>query len=161
MEIIRMNDKDYPYKELTQEIIGAAYEVHNELGSGFVEKVYENALAFELRNKGFSIDQQKPVTVSYKGVTAGDFIADLVINNTILLEIKAVRSITKEFEAKLLHYLKSTGLPVGLIINFSESVQVKRKVFSSDFNKQKATRQNQQPSAPPSAPSSANSEQSI
>lgn len=129
-----MEAKEYPHKELTQKIIGAAYEVHNELGSGFVEKVYENALAFDLRSMGMNTEQQKPVTVNYKGTVAGEFIADLVVNNAVLLEIKAVKTITKEFESKLLHYLKATGINVGLIINFSNSVQVKRKVFCPDFH---------------------------
>ncbi len=125
------NDSEkYPLKDLTEKIIGCAYTVHNELGAGFVEKVYENALAIELRDHAINVAQQKPIRVSYRGKAVGDFVADLVADDNVLVEVKAVKALTKEFDAKLLHYLKATGLEVGLLINFGESVQVRRKVYT-------------------------------
>jgi GxxExxY protein len=125
----QMNEQEkYPLKELTEKIIGAAYEVHNTLGSGFVEKVYENALTEELREYGFLVEQQKPVSVIYKGKSAGEFIADMVVEKKVLVEVKSVKMLTKDFDSKLIHYLKATGIEVGLLINFGESVQVRRKI---------------------------------
>lgn len=129
---------EYPHKELTEKIIGAAYRVHNELGGGFIEKVYENALAEELRAIGFSVEQQKPIEVYYKGKSVGEFAADMIVENLVLLEIKAVKTLTEEYEAKLLHYLKATGIEVGLLLNFSDSVQVRRKVLTKQSVSQSA-----------------------
>ncbi len=120
----------YPHSDLTEKIIGAAFTVHNELGSGFVEKVYENALVIELRSNLIEVEQQVPVEVSYKGQPAGEFVADLVVDRKVLVEIKAVKALTHEFESKLIHYLKATGIEVGLLLNFGESVEVRRKIYS-------------------------------
>jgi GxxExxY protein len=120
----------YPLKDLTEKIIGAAYEVHNTLGSGFVEKVYENALTEELREHGSIVEQQKPVSVLYKGKSAGEFIADMIVEKKVLVEVKSVKILTKDFDSKLIHYLKATGIEVGLLINFGESVQVHRKIYT-------------------------------
>lgn len=127
----QMNEQEkYPLKELTEKIIGAAYEVHNTLGSGFVEKVYENALSEELREHGLSVEQQKPVSVIYKGKSVGEFIADMIVEQKVLVEVKSVKMLTKDFDSKLIHYLKATGIEVGLLINFGESVQVHRKIYT-------------------------------
>ncbi len=127
----QMSEREkYPLKELTEKIIGAAYEVHNTLGGGFVEKVYENALIEELREHGFIIEQQKPVSVLYKGKSAGEFIADMIVEKKVLVEVKSVKMLTKDFDSKLIHYLKATGIEVGLLINFGESVQVHRKIYT-------------------------------
>jgi GxxExxY protein len=126
-----MNTKEvYPHIELTEKIIGAAFEVHNKLGGGFVEKVYENALAAELRKQGHFVEQQKPVSVQYKDESVGEFVADMIVDETVLLEIKAVKFLTGEYESKLIHCLKAAGIEVGLLLNFGESVQVKRKIFT-------------------------------
>lgn len=122
--------KAYPHAELTEKIIGAAYTVHNELGSGFIEKVYENALTQELRYNGYAVQQQPLVSVYYRGLSVGEFQPDLIVEKKILVDVKAVRTLTKEFESKLIHYLKATGLEVGLLINFGESVQVRRKIYT-------------------------------
>jgi GxxExxY protein len=111
----------------TQRIIGCAFAVHNTLGTGFLEKVYENALAIQLREGGLRVEQQHPIAVFYHGQPVGEFFADLLINDTILVEIKAVRSLAKEHEVQLVNYLAATGLDVGLLIGFGDSVQVKRK----------------------------------
>jgi GxxExxY protein len=102
------------------------------LGAGFVEKVYENALAIELRKRGLVVEQQKPVRVEYQGESVGEFVADLVVNGTVLVEIKSVKTLTLEYESKLIHYLKATGIEVGLLLNFGESVEVRRKIYTNE-----------------------------
>ena len=123
-------DTDYPFKDITEKIIGAAFRVHNRLGSGFLEKVYENALAKELIDLGLKAEQQKPLEVNYGGKPIGNFSVDLLVEDNIVVELKAVHSLDKSFEKKLLHYLKVSGFPVGLLINFGKKVEVKRKVFT-------------------------------
>jgi GxxExxY protein len=128
------SENNYPKEDITEKIIGAAFAVHNKLGSGFVEKVYENALAGELKRTGIKVEQQKQMKVIYGGEPVGDFIVDLLVEKSIIVELKAVRMLDKSFEAKLLHYLKVSNLPVGLLLNFgSSSVQIKRKVFSTSY----------------------------
>lgn len=115
------------YREVTERIIGAAYAVHGKLGWGFLEKVYENALAVELRKLGFNINQQTPIPVYYDGIQVGEYFADLVINNVPVCEIKAVESLAREHELQLVNYLKATGTETGLLINFGRSVTARRK----------------------------------
>ncbi len=97
---------DYLHSEITEKIIGAFYDVYNALGYGFLEKVYENALAIELRARGFAVVQQKPIRIHYRQQLIGEYLADVVINNLILLELKAARAIAPTHEAQLLNYLK-------------------------------------------------------
>jgi GxxExxY protein len=123
--------EEYPLSNLTEKIIGAAFQVHNRLGQGFQEKVYENALVEELRTNGLRVEQQKPLTVMYGGKPVGDFIADLLIEGSVLVELKANKTIDRSHENQLLNYLKSSGIEVGLLINFGESVQIRRKIFTS------------------------------
>jgi GxxExxY protein len=123
-------EEEYPRQQITEKIIKAAFTVHNRLGAGFVEKVYESALVRELRGMGLDVEQQKRMKVMYGGESVGEFIADLLVDEYIIVELKAVRQLEKPFEDKLLHYLKATGLPVGLLLNFgASSVQIKRKVY--------------------------------
>ncbi|MEX2116177.1 MAG: GxxExxY protein [Bacteroidota bacterium] len=122
-------EKEYPHGELTEVIIGAAFRVHNRLGHSFPEKIYENALVKELKSLGINFEQQKHLTVNYGGEPIGGFVVDLLVENMVVVEIKAVKNIESSFEEKLLHYLKTSGLQVGLLINFGSSVQIKRKVF--------------------------------
>ena len=123
---------EYPKQHVTEKIIKAAFVVHNRLGSGFVEKVYENALAKELRSMGLAVEQQKRLTVIYGGDSVGDFVIDLLVDGSIVVEMKAVRVLEKSYEEKLLHYLKASNLHVGLLLNFGNaSVQIKRKVNSN------------------------------
>lgn len=115
------------YPELTRQVIGASYEVHNVLGRGFLEKVYENALLYELRHLGLDVDSQAPIPVDYKGRSVGLYFADLFIENKVIVEIKTGDTLNPVHEAQLLHYLKATGVEVGLLLNFaSERVQVRR-----------------------------------
>ena len=113
--------------DLTRTIIGCAYKVHNGLGTGFLEKVYENALRIELDKIGFSVKQQEPISVLYEGQVVGDFYPDLWINDRVIIEVKAIQTLAKEHEVQLVNYLTATGVNNGLLINFGPSVQVKRK----------------------------------
>ena len=117
------------FKEITEKIIGCAYKVHNTLGFGFLESVYENSLVIELKKAGFKTEQQKPINVYYEGELVGKFKSDIIVNDLIILELKSVKNIIKEFEVQLVNYLTATIKPVGLILNFGqEKVDVKRKV---------------------------------
>jgi GxxExxY protein len=113
--------------DLTQRIIGCAYAVHRALGSGFLEKVYENALRIELEEADLSVVQQQPIPVAYRGQPVGDFYADLVVEGGVIIEIKGVQSLAKEHEVQLVNYLTATGIEDGLLINFGNSVEVRRK----------------------------------
>src|SRR3990172_1804453 len=117
------------YKDLTEKIIGCAYEVYNKMGFGYLESVYEKCLLIELKRAGLTAEAQKPIKVKYDGEIVGDFIADIVVNDTVIIELKSVRRIVKAHEAQLVNYLAATGKPVGLLLNFAEQmVEVKRKV---------------------------------
>lgn len=113
--------------ELTEVIIGCAYKVHNTLGSGFLEKIYRKSLAIEIVKKGLRAEQEFPINVFYEGQEVGEYFADLLIENRIVIELKAVQYLGKEHEVQLVNYLTATGLEIGLLINFGSSVQVKRK----------------------------------
>ena len=123
-----INDDAY-LNSLTEQIIGAAYAVGNTLGYGFLEKVYEKALRHELNKGGLGVSCQQPIKVYYDGVTVGDFFADIVVENEIIVELKAVKKIDGIHLAQCLNYLKATGKRLGLLINFGPScVEVKRVV---------------------------------
>lgn len=114
---------------ITERIIGAAYEVGNELGTGFVEKVYENALVHLLRKSGLDVQQQYPVQVKFDGVVVGEFVADVLVEKWVLTELKAVRAFDDVHMAQCMNYLKATGLRVCLLINFGgKRVEVRRIV---------------------------------
>lgn len=113
--------------KLTEKIIGCAFTVHKKLGSGFLEKVYENALAIELKKNGLKAEQQYPIPVKYDEYLVGDYYADILVENEIVVEIKAVENLNKKHEAQVVNYLNGTGLDIGLLINFGESVEIKRK----------------------------------
>jgi len=114
---------------VTETIIGCAYRVYNKMGFGFLESVYEKCLLIELRKAGLDTESQKPITVYYDDETVGEFVADIIVNDTIILEMKSVRRVIKAHEVQLVNYLVATGKPVGLILNFGErKVEVKRKI---------------------------------
>jgi GxxExxY protein len=117
-------------EEVTERIIGCAIKVSNTLGVGFLEKVYENALVVELARAGLGVEQQKPIQVSYEGVIVGEFGADIIVNGSVILELKAAKIIDPVHQAQLLNYLKATGLKVGLILNFgTPRLGIKRMVL--------------------------------
>ena len=123
--------KEFPEKEKTGEIIKAAFEVSNTLGCGFLEKVYENALALELKRRGLKVSQQVPIRVLYLGQTVGDYIMDMVVENAVLVEIKATEKDHPIYTAQTLNYLRATNLPVGLLINFGQpKLRYRRLVLS-------------------------------
>jgi GxxExxY protein len=106
------------YGEVTQKVIGAAMEVHKILGAGFLESVYEESLAHELTLRGVVFERQKILAVHYKSILAGKFVADMEIDNKVLVELKAIKMLTKVDEAQLINYLRATGIRVGLLLNF-------------------------------------------
>ena len=108
-------------------IIASAYKVFNTLGGGYLEKVYENALRIELIKQGFEVEQQFPIPVYYDDEMVGDFYADLLVNKSLIIELKAVENLHSRHEAQLVNYLTATGIDVGLLINFGSSVEIKRK----------------------------------
>jgi GxxExxY protein len=117
------------HKELTAKIIDCAYKVHRELGFGFLESVYQNALVIELTKADLKAEQEKKVQVSYDGQVIGDFMADVVVEKKVILELKSIKQIHAAHEAQLINYLKATDIEVGLLINFGETVEIKRKVL--------------------------------
>jgi GxxExxY protein len=120
-----MNINDITYK-----INGAIFEVNKVLGPGFLEKVYENALMVELRNKGLMVESQVPINVEYKNECVGEYVADILVEKKVVIEIKAVEVLSNSHQAQLLNYLKATGLNVGILVNFNKSkADIKRMVF--------------------------------
>ncbi|MFH1772298.1 MAG: GxxExxY protein [Candidatus Omnitrophota bacterium] len=116
------------HKDLTEKIIGCAYKVYNSIGYGFLESVYEKSLLIELEKKGLKAESQQPIKVYYEGKIVGDFKADIIVEDLVIIEIKSVRKLIKEFEVQLVNYLTATHKPVGLLINFAESkVEIKRR----------------------------------
>ena len=113
--------------EITDRIIGCCFKVHRILGSGFLEKVYENALMIELEKCGLRARQQVPMAVNYEGRTVGEYFADIVVEDRVVCELKAAEALSKEHELQLVHYLTATGIEIGLLINFGRSVIVRRK----------------------------------
>ena len=116
------------HEELTRAVIGCAYRVFNALGFGFLESVYENAMLIELRTVGLRVANQHPIKVFYSGQVVGDFVIDLFVEETVVVELKSVRGIAQSHEVQLVNYLKATRIDVGLLINFGEhGVEVRRK----------------------------------
>lgn len=131
MTQIKRMTTDILFKEETEGIICAFYDVYNSLGYGFLERVYQNALYFELCRRGYTCAVQQRINVYYRGNLVGEYFADMVVNGHIILELKAVGSLANEHELQLLNYLKATEIEVGLLLNFGEHPQVKRKIFTN------------------------------
>jgi len=127
--------EEYLHKELTSKIIQAFYKVYNTLGYGFLEKVYENAMRVELIKMGISVEQQKNIKVYYASEMVGDYFADLLIEELVIVELKAAENICEEHEAQLLNYLKATDIEVGLLLNFGKIPEVRRKIFMNKNKK--------------------------
>jgi GxxExxY protein len=125
----QMNADERRLNEITEQVIGCAYTVANSLGAGFLEKVYENALRLELIASGVSVLPQHPMPVLYRGEVVGDYYADLIVENAVLIELKAVKAFDDVHKAQRINYLKATGLRVCLLINFGKSkIEIKRIV---------------------------------
>ncbi len=119
------------HRDLTDVILKTFYEVYNELGYGFLERVYQNALYIELKNKGLEVVPQKKIKVYYRGNVVGDYYDDLIVEDRIILELKAVEFIVEQFENQLLNYLRGTDCEVGLLLNFGEKPEFRRKIFEN------------------------------
>ncbi|MCT4597324.1 MAG: GxxExxY protein [Vallitalea sp.] len=118
------------YRDLTATIIKCFYSVYNELGSGFLEKVYENAFCYELQQNGLFVETQKKIHVFYKSQCVGEYFADRVVEDCIIIELKVVRKLLDQHSAQLLNYLKATSFEVGLLFNFGEDAEFKRMVLN-------------------------------
>ncbi len=125
------DSQDIKYKELTEKIIKIFYKVYNKLGYGFLEKVYENAMMIEFRREVVSAISQSLIKVFYENEIVGEYFADILVDDKVIVEIKAARTLALEHEAQLLNYLKATNIEVGLLLNFGPKPQIKRKVFDN------------------------------
>ncbi len=132
---ISADERRYKYSELTEQVIGIFYDVYNELGFGFLEKAYEEAMVVVFKERGIRFQQQVPIPVWFHGQTIGSYEADLVVNGVVLVELKACKALDPSHEAQLLHYLRSTEIEVGLLLNFGPKPQVRRLAFENERKK--------------------------
>jgi GxxExxY protein len=126
-----MHTDKFKYKELTHLVIKSFYDVYNELGGGFLESVYENAMTLVLQQQGLQVETQKDIAVYFRGATIGNFRADMIVEGKVLLELKAVRCLESVHEAQLLNYLKATAIEVGLLMNCGNKPTFKRLVYNN------------------------------
>ncbi len=130
-----MNADMLKHKEITDIILKSYYEVYNELGGGFLESVYENALYIVLTGYGLSVEKQKDISVFFRGDRIDDFKTDLIVNGKVIVELKAIRNIDPAHEAQLIHYLRATNIEVGLLLNFGRKPEFKRFIYEDKRNK--------------------------
>ena len=123
--------QDFKYKALTEKIIEIFFDVYNKLGYGFLEKVYENAMMVEFGKEGIHATSQSPIKVMYEKQVIGEYFADILVEDKVIVEIKASKKLALEHEAQLLNYLKATDIEVGLLLNFGPAPEIKRKVFDN------------------------------
>ncbi|KQC11730.1 MAG: GxxExxY protein [Desulfuromonas sp. SDB] len=121
--------KKFLYQDLTKNIINCIYEVYNILGIGFLETVYHKALLEELKIKKLKVNNEKIIEIHYKGNLVGEYKADIIVDDKVIIEIKAVSQLQKHHEAQLLNYLNATGIKVGLLVNFGEKFEIKRRIY--------------------------------
>jgi GxxExxY protein len=126
-----MHNSKYIHSEITEQIIKCFYNVYNELGYGFLEKVYQNALFLELRNSGLFCEAQKHIKVYYKETQVGEYFADIIVNNSVIIELKAAEALVEEHEFQLINYLKATEIEVGVLLNFGKRPEIRRKIFTN------------------------------
>ena len=119
------------HKELTDKILKAFFDVYNEMGYGFLERVYQNSLFIELKARGFKVEAQKQIKVFYKGYEVGEYYADIVVDDLVILELKAAECMVEEFESQLINYLRGTNMEVGLLLNFGKKPEFIRKVYEN------------------------------
>ena len=127
--------KNFPHQELTKKIIGIYYDVYNELGYGFLERVYQNAMHIELTKRGYQVEINKKLIIYYKKEVVGEYIPDIIVNGLIILELKAVEHLIEVHENQILNYLKATDCEISLVLNFRKDPQFIRKIFTNDFKK--------------------------
>lgn len=131
-----MISENYKHSAITEKIIGAFFKVYNTLGYGFLEKVYENSMIEELSKNGLSAVAQQPIKVYYEGKEVGSYFADLLVEGSVVVELKAAEFIADEHEAQLLNYLRATNYEVGLLLNFGKEAKFKKKIFSNRYKHQ-------------------------
>jgi GxxExxY protein len=129
-----INTDNFKHSEITERIIKAFFKVYNVLGYGFLEKVYQNALLIELIEKGLSVEKQGQIKVYYENKEVGEYFADLIVEECVIIELKAAEALCEEHEFQLINYLKATEIEVGLLLNFGKKPEFKRKVFSNSKN---------------------------
>jgi len=120
------------HSDITEKIIETFYKVYNTLGYGFLEKVYENSVIIKLKQLRFSVEKQKKIKVYFEGNIVGEYIADLVVNKKVIIEIKAVEKLCEEHKFQLINYLKATNKEVGLLLNFGKKPEFKRVIFTNE-----------------------------
>jgi GxxExxY protein len=118
-------------EDVARAVIQAFYRVYDTLGSGFLERVYESALAIELRRRGLVVERQAPITVFYEGEQVGEYFADLLVEECLIVEVKAAETLAVEHEAQLVNYLKATTIDLGLLLNFGPKPQIRRKIYET------------------------------
>ena len=121
----------YKHSDLTDEIINCFYTVYNTLGYGFLEKIYENSLCSELKRVGLNVKPQHPISVFFKDELVGEYFADIIVENSVILELKACEELNKSHESQLVNYLKATEIEVGLLLNFGKKPEIKRKIYTN------------------------------
>lgn len=121
---------EYKYSDITGKIIKCEYDVYNSLGSGFLERVYENALIIKLNKTGLKAVQQYPISVYFENEIVGEYIADILVEDEIIVELKAIQELNEINEAQIINYLKATGKEIGLLINFGHEIQIRRRIFT-------------------------------
>lgn len=121
------------HEEITDKIIKSYYKVYNTLDFGFLEKVYEHALAIEHKKNGLEVKCQYPITVMYDKTVVGEYFADLIVNNFVVIELKAVKQLAEEHECQLINYLKATHIELGLLMNFGKEPEYKRKIYMNKY----------------------------
>jgi len=121
------------HEEITSEILKAYYNVYNKLGYGFLEKVYENAMLLELKKLGLCAERQKPIKVYYDEIIIGDYFADIIVEDVVIIELKAIETTAPEHEVQLVNYLKATNIEVGLLLNFGPKPQYKRRILTEEY----------------------------
>ena len=126
-------NNNFKHSDITNVIIKAYYNVYNKLGFGFLEKVYENSMMIELKNLGLRCEKQMPIKVYYDTETVGDYYADIVVEDVVIIELKAAKSLCEEHEIQLVNYLKATNVEVGLLLNFGKEAEFKRKVLTNEY----------------------------
>jgi GxxExxY protein len=131
-------NENYKHSEITKLIIKAFYNVYNQLGFGFLEKVYENSMLIEMKKLNLSCKNQYPIKVHYDEKQVGEYFADILVEDNVIIELKAADAICKEHEAQLVNYLKATDKEVGILLKFGKEPQFKRKVFSKEYKNKSA-----------------------
>ena len=127
------NTANYLHSDITEQILKAYFKVYNKLGYGFLEKVYENAMMIELKRLDLLCEKQKSLNVSYDGLIIGEYYADIIVNECVIIELKAAENLCPEHECQLVNYLKASEIEVGILLNFGKRPEFKRRVLTAEY----------------------------